>query len=63
MNYVLISPHFPEYQQNFALKLKARGVNVLGIGSEPYEALNEELKGALTEYFRVNQLEDVEEVK
>lgn len=63
MNYVLISPHFPEYQQNFALKLKARGVNVLGIGSEPYEVLSEELKGALTEYFRVNQLEDVEEVK
>ena len=63
MNYVLISPHFPKNLQNFAIRLQEQGVNVLGLGSEPYEWLTDELRGALTEYYRVDDMENVEEVK
>ena len=40
MNYVCISPHFPLNYVNFPVRLRARGVSVLGIGSEPYDCLS-----------------------
>lgn len=63
MNYILISPYYPVNFQPFARRLKDEGVNVLGIGEEPYEQLGSELQNSLTEYFRVDSLEDVDEVK
>ncbi|UPM52667.1 ATP-grasp domain-containing protein [Gottfriedia acidiceleris] len=63
MNYILISPYYPENFQSFAYRLKAAGVNVLGIGEEPYDQLGPKLQNALTEYYRVNNLEDLDEVK
>lgn len=63
MNYILISPYYPENFQPFAHRLKDAGVNVLGIGEEPYDQLGSKLQSSLTEYFRVNSLEDVDEVK
>ncbi|MFF2878676.1 acetyl-CoA carboxylase biotin carboxylase subunit family protein [Gottfriedia sp. NPDC057991] len=63
MNYILISPYYPENFQSFAHRLKAAGVNVLGIGEEPYDQLGSKLQNALTEYYRVNNLEDLDEVK
>jgi biotin carboxylase len=63
MNYILISPYYPSNFQSFAHRLKEAGVNVLGIGEEPYDQLGSELQNSLTEYFRVNNLEDVAEVK
>ncbi len=63
MNYILISPYYPENFQSFAHRLKAAGVNVLGIGEEPYDQLGPKLQNALTEYYRVNNLEDLDEVK
>lgn len=63
MNYIVISPYYPHNFQKFSIELKEQGINVLGIGEEPYEQLDDRLKDALTEYFRVNSLDDVEEVK
>ena len=64
MNYLVISPFYPENFQPFTIELaKKEGVTVLGIGQEPYDQLPEELRYALTEYFRVNDLENIDEVK
>ena len=62
MNYLLVSPNFPISQEFFAKELKEKGINVLGVGSESYDALRQTLKDNLVEYFRVNDLEDYEEV-
>ena len=62
MNYLLVSPNFPISQEFFAKGLKEEGINVLGVGSESYDALSQTLKDNLVEYFRVNDLEDYEEV-
>lgn len=62
MNVVFISPHFPLYFHNFCSRLKIRGVNVLGIGDASYESISEETKASLSEYYRVNSLEDYSEV-
>ena len=64
MNYLVISPFYPENFQPFAIELaKKEGVTVLGIGQEPYDQLPEDLRNALTEYFRVENLENLDEVK
>ena len=63
MNYLVISPYYPENFQQFSIELANQGINVLGIGQEPYEQLGPDLQAALTEYFRVDNLEDIEEVK
>ena len=62
MNFVFISPQFPQSYWNFCDRLKARGVNVLGIGDTPYDELSGELRGCLTEYYRVDSLEKYEQV-
>lgn len=62
MNVVFISPHFPLYFYNFCSRLKERGVNVLGIGDASYHEISQETKNALTEYYKVDDLEDYEEV-
>lgn len=58
MNYVFISPHFPDNFKYFVTSLNDHGVKVLGIASEPYENLDEELIDSLTEYYRVDDMED-----
>ena len=58
MNYVFISPNFPDSYRLFVARLRGNGVNVLGIGDCPYEALSDELKSALTEYYKVDNMED-----
>jgi len=62
MNYLLISPNFPKSQEYFAARLKEKGITVLGIGSESYEELSPRLQEVITEYFKVNNLEDYNEV-
>ena len=62
MNFVYISPNFPEAFRWFCCCLKSNGVNVLGIGDAPYDELHSDLKGALTEYYKVNSLENYDEV-
>ncbi len=62
MNYVFISPHFPHTYWQFCDRLHRNGINVLGIGDAPYDSLEEPLKVALTEYYRVDSLEDYDQV-
>lgn len=62
MNFIFISPHFPHTYWEFCNRLKQNGVNVLGIADVPYEELSAHLKESLTEYYRVNNLENYDEV-
>lgn len=61
-NFILISPHFPENFAPFATKLKKKGFNTLGIADLPYEQLSKTLQESLTEYYRVDNMEDYDQV-
>lgn len=58
MNIVFLSPHFPSHYHQFCRRLKASGANVLGIGDEVYERLLPEVRDALHEYYRVEDMHD-----
>lgn len=62
MNFVFISPCFPENYSHFCKGLKKNGINVLGISDMPYEQLPRELYDVLTEYYKVDDLKHYEEV-
>ena len=62
MNFIFISPNFPHTYWQFCDRLRRNGVNVLGIGDAPYDGLEAPLKAALTEYYRVDSLEDYDQV-
>ena len=62
MNFVFVSPHFPHTYWQFCDRLHRNGINVLGIGDAPYDSLEGPLKAALTEYYRVDSLEDYDQV-
>lgn len=62
MNFVFISPAFPKNYYNFCDRLKKNGVNVLGVGDTPYNELEDNVKNSLTEYYKVNNLENYDEV-
>ena len=62
MNFIFISPNFPHTYWNFCDRLRRNGINVLGIGDSPYDGLEAPLKSALTEYYKVDSLEDYDQV-
>ena len=62
MNFIFVSPAFPTNYYNFCDRLKRNGVNVLGIGDTPYHELKDEVKNSLTEYYKVNNLENYHEM-
>lgn len=62
INFVMISPHFPTNFETFAVRLRELGFNTLGIADTPYEQLSEGLRNALTEYYRVDNMEDYDQV-
>lgn len=62
MNFIFISPHFPASYWEFCAGLRRDGVNVLGIADAPYESLDPRLRNALTEYYRVDSLENYDAV-
>ena len=61
-NFVFISPNFPTNYWKFCRELKNNGMNVLGVGDQPYEELSWELKDSLNEYYRVDNLEHYDTV-
>ena len=61
-NVVFISPNFPTNYWQFCRELKNNGMNVLGIGDAPYDKLMPELRDSLTEYYKVDTLEDYDQV-
>ena len=62
MNFIFISPHFPQTYWQFCAGLRANGVNVLGIADTNYENLSWELRQNLTDYYKVHNLENYEEM-
>ena len=61
-NFIFISPNFPTNYWQFCKELKNNGMNVLGIGDQPYDELSPNLKDSLNEYYKVSSLENYEEV-
>lgn len=62
MNFIFISPHFPHTYWEFCNRLKQNGVNVLGIADASYDTLPQRLKESLTEYYKVDNLENYDDV-
>jgi len=56
MNVVFLSPHFPPHWFRFVLGLRAAGATVLGIADVNHEQLRPELREALHDYYRVDDL-------
>ena len=61
-NCVFISPNFPTNYWKFCRELRNNGLNVLGVGDQPYGELSQDLKDSLTEYYKVGSLENYDEV-
>lgn len=62
MNFVYLSPHFPPNYYRFCVGLHEEGVNVLGLADATYESLRPELRAALTEYYRVANMNRYDEL-
>lgn len=62
MNFVFISPQFPKTYWNFCDRLRRNGVTTLGVGDTPYDQLDDCLKNALVEYYKVDNMEDYDQV-
>ena len=61
-NVIFISPNFPTNYWRFCRELKNNGLNVLGIGDQPYDELSWEQTDSMTEYYKVETLENYDEV-
>jgi hypothetical protein len=62
VKFVLFSPHFPANNTEFCDRLHQAGATVLGIGDAAYGPLAPSLKTALSEYYRVANMEDADQV-
>ena len=61
-NFIFISPNFPETYWHFCRELQGNGLRVLGIGDCPFDQLKQELRDSLHEYYKVDNLENYDEV-
>lgn len=62
MNFVFVSPQFPEVYWKFCAALRRNGARALGIGDTPYDALAPEVRASLDEYYWVSDLGNYDEV-
>ena len=62
MNVVILSPHFPPNYFQFCVQLRRLGACVLGIADAPYESLRPELRDALVEYYRVEDMHNYDQI-
>lgn len=62
MNFIFISPNFPESYWLFCQGLKNNGVNVLAIADTPYASLSTNLKNSINEYYKVDSMEDYDQM-
>ncbi|MGI6003268.1 MAG: carbamoylphosphate synthase large subunit [Lachnospiraceae bacterium] len=62
MNFIFISPNYPDIYRYFCMRLKDNSVNVLGIGDADYDNLHPDLRYALTEYYKVQSLKNYDEM-
>lgn len=56
MHVIFVEPAFPHNQRQFVRALAAVGARVIGIGERPLGALDDELKGWLTEYLQIGSV-------
>lgn len=61
-NFIMISPHFPTNFEPFAYALNRAGIRTLGISDTPYDQLSQSLRDNLTEYYKVDNMEDYDQV-
>ena len=61
--FVHVSPHFPESNVYFVEHLASAGVTVLGIGDVWDGQLSGRLRGAMADYYRVESLDDQDNVQ
>ena len=59
---LILSPQFPHQLLAVLPGAENDGMNVLGIGDQPYDELKPELKDSLNEYYKVGSLENYDEV-
>lgn len=62
MNCVFLSPHFPPQYHRFCRQLKEAGARALGIGDMDYDSLAAEVRDSLSEYYRVDRMDDYDEL-
>jgi hypothetical protein len=62
MNVVFLSPHFPSNWYRFVMGLKAVGARTLGIADVAIEQMRQELRDSLDDYYRVDSLEDYDQL-
>lgn len=62
MNVVFLSPHFPPNLRHFCAQLRQAGANVLGLADAYYDSLAPELRSSLTEYYRVSDMHNYDEL-
>jgi len=62
MNYVFLSPHFPDNFYQFCVALRKYGVTILGLADEYYYNLRPELRDALIEYFKVEDMHNYDQL-
>lgn len=62
MNLVYISPHYPSHYSQFVECLAKYGVKVFGISDLPDEALDPRVKHSLSGHYRVEKLENHQQV-
>ena len=62
LNFVFISPTFPDTYYQFPQAWKELGGNALCIGEEYYDSLSDDMKNAMTEYYQVSSLENYDDV-
>lgn len=62
MNFIFISPNFPESYWLFCQGLKNNGANVLAISDAPYQSLSANLKNSINEYYKVENMENYDEM-
>jgi hypothetical protein len=62
VNVLFLSPHFPLNFWQFVARLKDVGATALAIADEPWERLRPELRGSLSEYYRVADMHRYEDL-
>lgn len=61
-NFIFICPEYQKTYFNFCDRLKKNGINVLGISSANYDDFDEKLKSCLTDYYKVEDMNDYDSI-
>ncbi len=62
MNVVFLSPHFPPNWFRFVVALRSAGATTLGLVDVNWDQLQPELRDALADYYRVDDLGDYDQL-